>query len=130
MTDDKPTEPTLTLEQKWALARADHTCACVNCDYTLKLPTERAGKQHIGVRFWETNPDEKREQYGRYVLVDGVQVAAVEAILGDEGIAWVIRGRDKPFGCHICLTCMDGNGYMSADSAACMQKLYGKVELQ
>lgn len=139
--NDKPDEPTLTREQKWALARADHTCTCVNCDSTLKLPAERTNKNHVGVRFWEGNPDEEREQYGRYVFVNDVQVYAFEAILGNEGVAWVFRGRDKPFGAHICQTCLDNDGCTPkshekgfcaqyADSAVCTQKLYGKVELR
>lgn len=112
-------------------ARADHTCACTNCDASLAVVTERQGDQHVAVRFWD-----RVERRNIQILLEGKPVTrAFEAILGEEGTVWRYREHIPNGNVHRCLTCLDrGSNELRAgawyDIPPCTEKLHGRVELR
>lgn len=125
--------------------RRDHVCACLGCDPSVVVMSARVGPQHVGVRFWEDNPEERDKYYNVAVLLDGVEISGVfEAVLGEEGTIWRYRGLPSPSstGKHYCVTCLErgrrkieenGGLYPSdgvPDWNLCQERLQGAVSLR
>jgi hypothetical protein len=124
--------------------RADHACTCPTCTPEIAVSSARQGPQHIGVRFWDDNPEESSRQKRAMILLDGVEVTGVfEAVLGEHGTIWRYRGvpSGQYFGRHRCLNCLrKGNGLIEQNGGlfpvdgvpepqACQEMLAGAVEL-
>lgn len=119
----------------------DHKCACVRCDPSLRVDSTRRGPHHIGVRFWEENPQEKLNQYKASIFLNGERVEGVfEAVLGEPGVGVVWRYRGCPSASrndrHLCLTCTRGrtlpdvDELLSSVAGVCTERLEGAVELR
>jgi hypothetical protein len=123
---------------------ADHACTCPTCTPAVAVSSARQGPQHIGVRFWDDNPEEGIHQRYAMLLLDGVEVAGVfEAVLGEQGKVWRYRGvpSASDMGRHLCLTCrrresatiaMDDSTYPPdgiPTARLCQEMLHGAVAL-
>jgi hypothetical protein len=133
--------------EREATIKANHTCACEQCDPSLTVFTQRQGPHHVGVRFWSDEEEVLDRQLKASILLDGVKVErAFEAILGDDGMVWAYRS--EPAGVHMCVTCLErlrAKGLVASDSTwviggftftpehivgVCTVKQAGKVELR
>jgi len=123
----------------------DHSCACSTCDPSLMSLPQRQGPQHIGVRFWDENPEERARDRNAMILLNGVEIAGVfEAVLREHGSIWRYRGvpSESEKNRHLCQTCLKNGGHQIGANGGfypvegvpspgiCQEILKGSVELR